>query len=84
MSKKSEDTLKIMEDWINNLTKDELENILKEAEVKYENSWLPENQNAYHICMYCGKDSHMILCNDLVGRSFCPECRDRAEKEFIG
>lgn len=48
-----------------------------------ENTWHPSNQNSFYLCWYCGKDGNAHLCTDGMGRGFCPECRERAEKEFL-
>jgi len=79
----SERRLKKIDDWFDNITDEELNKIFEESEVAYKSSWLPKNQNSFYRCQYCGKDGHIILCNDLIGRCFCPECKDKAEKEFL-
>jgi len=48
-----------------------------------DSSWHPSKQNSFYLCWYCGKNGNAHLCTDGMDRGFCPECRERAEKEFL-
>ena len=82
----TEEKLKLVSDYINNMTDEEFE---KECEHLFiekgstESPWHPSNQNSFYFCWYCGKDGNAHLCTDGMGRGFCPDCRERAEKEFL-
>ena len=81
--KKREIGLDMIDTFFDNMTDTEITKIFEEASEAYDKSWLPKNQNSFYSCQYCGKDGHIILCNDLIGRSFCPACKSKAEKEFL-
>ena len=48
-----------------------------------ESPWHPSKQNSFYLCWYCGENGNAHLCTDGMGRGFCPECREKAEKEFL-
>lgn len=78
-----EKDLKAVEDYFNNMSDEELKEFFDKNEKAYEKGWLPENQTSFYPCWYCGSPGHAVLCNDGVGRGFCPGCREKAEKEFL-
>ena len=84
MSRTLEERIKEVDNYFDSMTDEEGEKFFSEAHTDYIKSWLPENQNSFYKCIYCREDGHITLCNDLIGRSFCPACKDRAEKEFLG
>ena len=84
MARSSKERLNDIDEHFKNITEEELIKLIENGEKGYKQSWLLDNQNSFYSCLYCGKDGHITLCNDLIGRCFCPECRDKAEKEFLG
>jgi hypothetical protein len=81
--KKGNIMLKDLRNYFDNMPEEELEKLSNDTTEQYEKSWLPENQNSFYACWYCGKDGHAVLCKDGIGRGFCPKHRKRAEKEFM-
>lgn len=82
----TEERLKAIEEHFANMTVEEFEEkcghlFIEEGSV--ESPWHPSKQNSFYSCWYCGKDGHAHLCTDGMGRGFCPDCRERAEKEFL-
>jgi len=80
------DKLKLVADHIENMTNEEFEKECGHLFIErdsVESPWHPSKQNSFYSCLYCGKDGNAHLCTDGMGRGFCPDCRDRAEKEFL-
>ncbi len=78
-----EETRKKVIEYIDNLSDEEVAKLFANATEQYEKSWLPETQSSLHPCWSCGEDGHAVFCKDGIGRNFCPNCRQRAEKEFM-
>ena len=82
----TEEKLQLIQDHFNKMTDEEF---IKECghlfikEENIESPWHPSKQNSFYLCWYCGKDGNAHLCTDGMGRGFCPDCRERAEKEFL-
>ena len=79
----TEERLKAIEDHFDNLSDEQIDKVFEDGHNAYELSWHPSKQNSFYTCWYCGKDGNAHLCTDGIGRGFCPECRERAEKEFL-
>jgi hypothetical protein len=82
----TEEKLKMVADYIDNMTDEEFEkecgHIFVDKGSK-DSPWHPFKQNSFYLCWYYGKNGNVHLCTDGMGRGFCPECREKAEKEFL-
>ena len=80
------EALKKIEEHFANMTNEEFEKECGHFFIdkgSKDSPWHPSKQNSFYLCWYCGKDGNAHLCTDGMGRGFCPECRERAEKEFL-
>ena len=74
---------KQIEENLNNMSDEEFAEKFLVDKDSIESPWHPSKQNSFYLCWYCGKDGNAHLCTDGMGRGFCPDCRERAEKEFL-
>jgi len=79
----TDEQMKQIEENVANISKEELDKLFEEGHKQYELSWHPSSQNSFYLCWYCGRDGNVHLCTDGIGRGFCPNCRERAEKEYL-
>jgi len=55
------------------MTDEEFEKIIKDAEIGYTKSWLPENQNSFYTCIYCGKDVGLLVALRFINQEIMYE-----------
>ena len=78
-----EEKLQSIVDHFDNMSDEEFAEKFLVDKDNVDSSWHPSKQNSFYSCWYCGKDGNAHLCTDGMGRGFCPDCRERAEKEFL-
>ena len=74
---------KQIEEDINNMSDEEFAEKFLVDKDSVDSPWHPSKQNSFYSCWYCGENGNAHLCTDGMGRGFCPECRKRAEEEFL-
>jgi len=78
-----EEKLQLFQKHLDNMSDEEFAEKFLVDKGSIESPWHPSKQNSFYLCWYCGKNGNAHLCTDGIGRGFCPECREKAEKEFL-
>jgi len=79
----TEEQCKQIEEDIDNMSDEEFSEKFLVDKGSIDSPWNPSKQNSFYLCWYCGENGNAHLCTDGMGRGFCPDCRERAEKEFL-